>query len=140
MASPIAEDGTPEPQVVFRANKKRKAYRQRAEASGDAEDVVGAAPTAADKDEAANGQTQSEDVTETAVAEALRLRNARKSRLKGVGFTVESAARDGHADDDANDERSLVVRGQEEPAPVGGIPVRFAPQTGLTGELVNKHM
>jgi hypothetical protein len=136
----------PEPQVLFRAGKKRKAYRQRAAAEDDTE-IVDAVATPKEGEVAAHGESAFGDGTETSVAEALRLRNARKSRLKGVGFTVESATRDSQVGDEAtNEERSVVVRDQEDaavaapPAPLGGMTGRFAPQTGLVGDIVNKHM
>lgn len=73
------------------------------------------------------------------MAEALRLRNARKARLKGVGFRPEGTSK---ATDEVSTEQSLVLK--DDPngpdAVEYGISRRFAPQAGLVGELVNKHM
>jgi hypothetical protein len=138
MASPTTEAGTIEPPIIFRAGKKRKAYRQRVE--GDDADATPAAPESA----GAVVEMASEEDPSISVAEALRLRNARKSRLKGVGFAAQFSTRDEAVEEDVNEERSLVVHKQEEVAPqnplVGGMTRRFAPQTGMVGDLVNKHM
>lgn len=138
-----------EPQLpTFRPGKKRKAYRQRA--TGD-ETEPKATPVATDASLTTSEQISaliSEVQEETAandesrpVSEVLRLnRNARhKARLGGVAFRAGSTPR---AEEDAptptnNTEQSLV------PAPdpiVAGIRNRFAPQTGMVGELINKHM
>jgi len=137
------------PKVVFRPGKKRKAYRQRAQ-DGDISDVA----TVADKDgitapipaAVATGNTTpsppeaDENEEGLSVAEVLRLRNARKHKLGGVGFRAGLGS---HADDAEN---ALVVRdGTDSATPedstiIGGVEKRFAPQTGMVGELVNKHM
>ena len=136
---------TTEPQIVFRAGKKRKAYRQRP-ADQDApvaEEPSAAAPRAAasDEDEGGAGANKSEgDEEGLSVAEALRLRNARRTRLGGVGFSATAAAAAAADDDEA--QRSLVLRGEgaADPLEVHDISRRFAPQTGLVHEMVNKHM
>ncbi|KAK0733394.1 hepatocellular carcinoma-associated antigen 59-domain-containing protein, partial [Lasiosphaeria miniovina] len=78
------------------------------------------------------------------VAEALKLRNARKHRHGGVGFRAGAFS---HGDDspapNGNTEQGMVLHDGADAADgliLGGIPKRFAPQTGLAGELVNKHM
>ncbi|KAF3344798.1 hypothetical protein VdG2_06984 [Verticillium dahliae VDG2] len=78
--------------------------------------------------------TPAED-DEPSIAEALRLRTLRKSRLNGVGFRAQTR------EDEPSSSAALIPKPQdEETAPDGGITNRFAPQTGLVGELVNKHM
>jgi len=149
--------------VVFRG-KKRKTYRQRtgAEADGSAApvdavpDALPHAPTpkastpdlvapAAKKDHDSDGENDDDDGDESsAISEALRLRNARKSRLRGgVAFGVDNNnTHSGGGEDD--DELSLMIREEEKKAVeqsiVAAATKRFAPQTGLSGEIVNKHM
>lgn len=77
------------------------------------------------------------------VAEVLRLRNAKKHRLGGVAFRAGDEA--GAATTVQNSEQAMVLHGggevqQQEAAILGGVAKRFAPQTGMVGELVNKHM
>jgi hypothetical protein len=129
-----------EPQVVFRPSKKRKHLRQRAEEPETKTDEAAQQPAA--QALAHDGETKHDtnsDIEESSVAEALRLRNARKARLKGVGFRPESAS---IASENTNAEQSLVLK--DDPnggdAMEYGISKRFAPQAGLVGELVNKHM
>lgn len=136
-----------EPQVVFRSSKKRKHFRQRAE-QPDAEDD-GAATNAAvtstqaqAQDDQANPHGDNDATSETeglSVTEVLRLRAARKSRLKGVGFRPEGADA---ATKDEDTEQSLALRDDANSAEAVeyGVSRRFAPQAGLVGELVNKHM
>jgi hypothetical protein len=123
----ISED---DPPIVFRSGKKRKAYRQRGhDEPTDAQTPSN--PVATDNNQ--NGE-HSDDAESASVTDVLRRR--RRARLDGVKFkidtppkTVDAAAEPG--------EQSLVP---EAPAPTGGISKRFAPQTGLVGELVNRHM
>jgi hypothetical protein len=136
------------PQVVFRPGKKRKIYRQRPteldsatsnhETTNEAGSAEPSRPTATDEHD--------EDDQNLSVAEVLRLRNARKHKHGGVGF---STGQSGLGDDGTareNAERSVVLHGNAdtqqgaEAAVIGGISKRFAPQTGMVGELVNKHM
>lgn len=135
----------PEPQVIFRTNKKRKHFRQRAEQPGakddDASTQAAVPPTQAQVDQA-NLHDDAGATSETegqSVAEALRLRNMRKSRLKGVGFRPEGTSA---ASEESNTERSLVIKDDTNAADAMdyGVSRRFAPQAGLVGELVNKHM
>ena len=96
------------------------------------------------------------------VAEVLRLRNARKSRLGGVKFSAADSiggSRGGAADaqglggegaeygsQNDTDDLSLMIREEENrvversSTAAAGVNRRFAPQTGLSGELINKHM
>ena len=134
---------TTEPQIVFRAGKKRKAYRQRP-ADQDApvaEEPSAAASRAVANDEGEGGAEANKsegDEEGLSVAEALRLRNARRTRLGGVGFSATAAAAAAN-DDEA--QRSLVLRGEGvDPLELHDMSRRFAPQTGLVHEMVNKHM
>ncbi len=138
-----------EPQVLFRPGKKRKIYRHRtdsAESQGDrngsaAEALAAGADTGArtphdDDDTSATGDALS-------VAEALRLRNARRRRLGGVEFRREDVPRTDLFGETS--ETGLVLRdGAMDVSPgadaAASISTRFAPETGLIGELVNKHM
>lgn len=112
--------------VRFRPGKKRKAYRQRPEDL--APEAPSPAPNSDDNAEASDN--------EATVAAAIRLRNARKARLRGVGFST--AAR---LDDVAPASQALVVHDERgEPEAVGGITNRFTHQTGLLHEVDDKHM
>ncbi|KAL2178569.1 hepatocellular carcinoma-associated antigen 59-domain-containing protein [Thermothelomyces heterothallicus CBS 202.75] len=138
------------PQVMFRHGKKGKTYRQRAEGSSSA---TGSGET---PDQAGHGTSnptntttieRDEDEEGLSVAEVLRRRNARKHKQGGVGFRAgPSGPGNDAAASEENVERGLVVHGNAdaeqgpEAAIIGGISKRFAPQTGLVGELVNKHM
>ncbi|KAI0135224.1 hypothetical protein F4814DRAFT_400195 [Daldinia grandis] len=156
-----ASESTPIPQVIFRG-KKRKTYRQRAEPADDDDGRsrsvetprLEGTPTESD----APGKTgtpisiQSEDAEGEekglSVAEVLRLRNARKARLGGIKF----GAGNNYGSNDATlttnglgdglDDLSLMIREEENKALdiAAGVKKRFAPQTGMAAELVNKHM
>ncbi|ROW18254.1 hypothetical protein VPNG_00228 [Cytospora leucostoma] len=138
------ESENTEPQVVFRPSKKRKNFRQRAEQPSTNEDgaaAQAAVPSAQAQDEQVKPNDDlgaTSDTEGLSVAEALRLRNARKSRLKGVGFRPEGTNPRG---EESNAERSLVLKDDAAAdAMEYGVSKRFAPQAGLVGELVNKHM
>lgn len=126
--SPAAPD-TP---VIFRSKRKRPTLRSRREESE--RDTTPANVSGGEG--AGSGKEGEEDVS---VAEVLRQRR-RQARLRGVGVTSESV----HPRDSVEDEEGegLMVPGRDAMSPeaVGGISGRFAPQTGLVGELVNKHM
>ena len=132
-----------EPQIpAFRPGKKRKIYRHRAEDTDDSPlDTPLAIPQpTAGSDLRLPGTTPdavAPDDEEHAVSEIIRLR-ARKGRLGGVAFRAGPTRADEHAE---NTEQGLVPHdGSAETAVVGGMRNRFAPQTGLVGELVNRHM
>ena len=135
------------PPVVFRPGKKRKTYRQRVE------EREGTVETPTDADPATPGSTiatpaePNEEASGSSVAEALRLRNLRKHKHGGVEFRAgPSGLADNHAAMEENHEQGLVLHGNAdaqqgaETAVMGGISKRFAPQTGMVGELVNRHM
>jgi hypothetical protein len=149
MATANAEADTP-PQVVFRPGKKRKMYRQRAEepesATSSTETPTEAAAVASSSAPATPAE-RVEDEEELSVAEVLRLRNSRKHKHGGVGFRAGPLGLDGDREaSEENTEQGLVLHGNPdaqqgaEAAVIGGMSKRFAPQTGLVGELVNKHM
>ncbi|KAL2019221.1 hypothetical protein VTK56DRAFT_9948 [Thermocarpiscus australiensis] len=138
-----AETGL-EPQVVFRPGKKRKPYRQRTE---EPENTISNTESATEVATAASSSAHVADAEldqneeGLSVAEVLRLRNSRKHKHGGVEFRAGPSSYG-----DENTEQSLVLHDSAEAqqgaesALVGGITKRFAPQTGLVGELVNKHM
>lgn len=160
---PIDAEPDPAPQILFRPGKKRKNYRQRATEDPDNaidSNNTGEAETAqtrlsADPPPSGNdgpiktvGRGDSSEREEgLSVSEIRRLRNARKHRQGGVGFRASPSglAGDG-ATNEENSERGVVLHGSAdaqqgaEAAVIGGISSRFAPQTGLVGELVNRHM
>jgi len=140
MASPEAQPA----QVVFRPGKKRKAYRHRPE---EEEPVIAEGATNSLTASSATGVALDDDSDQRSVAGALRLRNARKNRHGGVAFRAGPFLHgDGGEATDTNPDRSMVLHDtvdgsrQDDSAILGGITQRFAPQTGLVGELVNKHM
>lgn len=131
-----------EPQVVFRPSKKRKQFRQRAEETepkaDDATSQAAAPPKPAQEADTKLADGDNVEASETeglSVAEALRLRNARRSRLKGVEFRAEGAPKAA-----ADEDQSLLPKDDAQDSMEFGMSKRFAPQAGLVGELVNKHM
>ncbi|KAI1209100.1 uncharacterized protein F4807DRAFT_461219 [Annulohypoxylon truncatum] len=155
-------EATPEPQVIFRG-KKRKTYRQRAEPTSDTNinnnNVNEDASPATTAAEAPQPATASPNLTEApttttateeeekesglTVSEVLRLRNARKARLGGVKFGgPTSDAPPSATATEMLDDLSLMIREEEGKVldVAAGVQKRFAPQTGLSTELVNKHM
>ncbi len=138
-----------EPQVLFRPGKKRKIYRHRTDGAEGQGDLNGSAgeTSEAGADTKAKISDDDEDTsaagTALSVAEALRLRNARRRRLGGVEFRREDVPRTDFLGE--NSETSLALRDGEVDTNPGAeaamsISTRFAPETGLIGELVNKHM
>jgi hypothetical protein len=143
MASPEGQSAP----VLFRPGKKRKAYRQRAEEEEPTIDEGASSSVPPSTASTAPGVAPDEDNDERSVADALRLRNARKHRHGGVAFRAgPSSHGDGSGTTTENTNRSIVLHDstdgarQGDSAILGGITQRFAPQTGLVGELVNKHM
>ncbi len=136
-----AAAGAAEPPVVFRHGKRRKMYRQRQpdpKASGEPADPAIEAPAPAD----ASIEDEAEE-DGLSVAEVLRRRQARKARLRGVEFRSEDTSRSGPAGDSYN--QALVLRDAAAAGIVSaetspGMNRRFAPQTGLVGDVVNRHM
>lgn len=132
-----AVNGAAEPQVVFRG-KKPKVYRRRVDGDKDVTNI-------ADDDKMSEASEAEKEASDRGlpVSEILRLRNARKSRLRGVGFSKDSA---GGSTVPESEESSLALMIQEEEQKAAGssasdvVGKRFAPQTGLAGELVNRHM
>lgn len=138
------------PQVVFRPGKKRKNYRQRAEepeittSNGETPEAGLATPSSAP----ATPAGLDDDDEGLSVAGVIRARNARKHRHGGVGFRAGPLGLgDNRAtSEEHNTDQRLVLHGNAdaqagaEAAVIGGISKRFAPQTGMVGELVNKHM
>ncbi|OAA56580.1 mRNA splicing factor RNA helicase [Niveomyces insectorum RCEF 264] len=94
-----------------------------------------------------DGNASEDDAVELTVAALIRRRKARRQKLGGVEFRVgEEGGSHSSADrslalrtggDFDLDEAGMDMDFSSEPIPVG---LRFAPQTGLIGELVNKHM
>ncbi|KAL7927905.1 hypothetical protein ACQKWADRAFT_278200 [Trichoderma austrokoningii] len=126
--------------IRFRAGKKRKAYRQKATEEDDAETPAPIAPGVSSSDEA-DSNNEDNDADESAVAAALRLRNARRaaSRRGGVGFRSDGPS--GEEEAVVSEQHALVLRDQEKDAVVaGGITNRFMHQTGLLTILDDSHM
>jgi hypothetical protein len=130
--------------IRFRAGKKRKAYRQRAQEDDDAvAETVQSPPSASaveSNDKPAQKSTPDEgEYGEASVAAALRLRNARRSRLGGVAFRNSN-----RPEDDTNTERALVPHDADETSNsepiIKGVTDRFTHQTGKVADLNDRHM
>ncbi|KAH6998134.1 hypothetical protein BKA56DRAFT_566907 [Ilyonectria sp. MPI-CAGE-AT-0026] len=130
-----------EPVIRFRAGKKRKAYRQRID---DDDNTAEPAPTSLEAqapDAVAHTVTKADGDSdgESSVAAALRLRNARRGRLRGVG--LKNTPRH---DDETSGERALVLRdpdgAPEKEASLSSVANRFTHQTGLLADMNDKHM
>lgn len=126
--------------VVFRG-KKRKFFRQRLAEEETTEPANSVAQSIEKQDDAiAPPLTLTAADEGRSVAEIIRQRNARKSRARGVGFGTDDT-RGTMANPD--DELSLMIREEEQKAvnlASGGVNKRFAAQTGMTSDLVNRHM
>lgn len=159
MTSPIPN---PDPIPLFRPSKKRKIYRQRNQDDNDEikteistnapAPTAAAIPTEQSLDEliASNSipikkeegdEEGGIEETPLNISEILRLRKQRK-KIGGVEFKAESKIRDGN--DDEGDGDALVKyedKDAEETQPEGGLSMRrFAPQMGVVGSGVDKHM
>ncbi|KPM38088.1 hypothetical protein AK830_g8481 [Neonectria ditissima] len=131
-----------EPVVRFRAGKKRKAYRQRI----DDDDTAAVEPTPNNQEGRAPDATappviaDADDDDESSVAAALRLRNARRSRIRGVAFKNAATK----PDDETPGEHALVLRdpdaAPEREAGLSNVGSRFMHQTGLVADMNDKHM
>lgn len=156
---PPSTEATP---LLFRPSKKRKIYRSRAHDDDDDIAVSSVSPppptagspapqsldelianTSATSGNGARDVDTSEDIA-LPMSEILRLRKQRKGRFgRGVEFTAESANRAAREDS----KEVVVRRGSEEgekgheegEAPVVVGPRKFAPQTGMVGD-VDRHM
>ncbi|KAI0818107.1 P-loop containing nucleoside triphosphate hydrolase protein [Xylaria sp. FL0064] len=145
--SPVEEAAPP---IVFRG-KKRKSYRQRHGAEDEASpasidavvvDAVNATSAQASPVDPIAISTEKERDEALSLSEALRLRNARKSRLRGVTFGADNNAQAGGSEG-GDDELSQMIREEEKKVieqSIAAANKRFAPQTGLSGEILNKHM
>lgn len=145
-----------EPAVRFRAGKRRKAYRQRADSDGDEGAAIKTTATtlpdapasqAHDRYDEAHDRTSDQEEEESSVAAALRLRNARRAatRLNGVGFKSGAASRPDRNDDNHSEQRALVphadlAQDKDAAAALGGVANRFMHQTGLVADLNDRHM
>ncbi|KAF5709218.1 hypothetical protein FMUND_10231 [Fusarium mundagurra] len=130
--------------VRFRTGKKRKAYRQRVqEDDASVAETISSHPTASASEpsheltrKASPDRAQDE---EESVAAALKLRNARRARIRGVAFRNTN-----RPDDDMNNERALVPHNADDTSnnePImKGVADRFTHQTGRLTDLNDKHM
>lgn len=138
---PATTEEASAPQLpAFRPGKKRKIYRHRAtddDSASDAPLPTAQPPETSTEPRPPADATDSPDGEDAPSLSAIR-RQARKSRFGGVAFRAGSTREDEQSD---NPERGLVPHDASAENPIiGGIRNRFAPQTGLVGELVNKHM
>ncbi|KAK7417950.1 hypothetical protein QQX98_004252 [Neonectria punicea] len=126
-----------EPVVRFRAGKKRKAYRQRID---DDDEAVAPKTLEGRPPDVAAPANDEDDEDESSVAAALRLRNARRGRLRGVAFKNTAAK----PDDETSGNRALVLRGPEaapeKEVDLSNVGNRFMHQTGLVADMNDKHM
>lgn len=123
----------PDARVIFRAKRKRPTLRTRQDEH--APDAT--SPRAGPADDATGGDGADEE--DVSVAEVLRQRR-KQARLRGAGHATENALT---RDDDGGEQGVMSAEERRALSPdavTGGISGRFAPQTGLVGELVNRHM
>jgi hypothetical protein len=130
--------------IRFRAGKKRKAYRQRVQEDDDAVAETVQSPHTASTAEsnyrlARINTPDKEEDGEGSVAAALRLRNARRSRLGGVAFRNSN-----RLEDDTDTERALVPHNADETSNnesvIKRVTDRFTHQTGKVADLNDRHM
>lgn len=148
----------PEPEAVsvpilFRPAKRRKIFRhQRSEDTAD--DQTTSTPEALPTNSSTDPTPPSDDDADEE-AHIARLRHAARKRRGGGGVAFRAGGPSGTEESSSNNtERGMVLHkdsnsnGQqqdeddedEDSLILGGINRRFAPQTGLVGELVNRHM
>ncbi|KAF4345590.1 hypothetical protein FBEOM_441 [Fusarium beomiforme] len=137
-----SSEPVPEP-IRFRAGKKRKAYRQRAQEDDDVVAGTIQSPPTASTSETGDKHSHRdipgcEEDGDESVATAIKLRNARRGRLGGVAF------RTNRPDDDTNSERALVTHDASDATTsepiIKGVSERFTHQTGRLTDLSDKHM
>ena len=123
--------------VIFRPKKKKATFRRKHDGSASAFDTP--SPAAIEGAPATIPAAEEED-DGPSVAELLRQRR-KQQRLKGA------SSNSGRPRGDPNDEEiqeQALVRAEAAldsiDTGLGAIPKRFAAQTGLVGELVNRHM
>jgi len=127
-------NGTP---VVFRAKRKKATIRSRPDDIPSAADTP--SPSAIEGTPATASRIGEEEDDGPSVAEVLRQRR-KQQRLGGIGFGPEKPLGD-LGDEEVQEQAVVRAEGAlDADAILGGIPKRFAVQTGLVGELVNKHM
>lgn len=147
----------PDPMPLFRPSKKRKVYRQRNNDDDNENGVEpsipapGPIPAEQSLDELIASSSilqahiKKEEVEEEEkdldIAEILRQRKQRK-KVGGVEFRAESKIRE---ESDRNGNGDTLVKYEEKDAediqPEGGLSMRrFAPQMGVVGSGVDKHM
>lgn len=127
--------------VRFRSGRKRKTYRQRVDAvdHDDKDPVAEARPSQdAGPSEEQRQRQHTDDDEDGGVGAAVRSRNARRARIRGVGFSSDCRA-DG---DVGTADRTLVLGSRENDDTGHAVTIadRFTHQTGLLAELDDKHM
>lgn len=159
MSEPSTEKSSVGTPVIFRRGKKKKAtYRQRDNEAEDAPELPQQTLTASGPDSGGGGSStaaevqiikkedqpsdaEKEDVEDAgaSVAELLRLRNARKNKTRGVDLRAESGLK---VEEEPATSTDLVMRedAAASAAVIAGLGRRFAAQTGLVGEVVNRHI
>ncbi|KEZ44192.1 hypothetical protein SAPIO_CDS3120 [Scedosporium apiospermum] len=123
--------------VVFRAKRKKATIRNRPDDIPSAADTP--SPSVIEGTPAIASRIGEEEDDGPSVAEVLRQRR-KQQRLGGIGFGPEKPLSD-LGDEEVQEQAVVRAEGAlDADAILGGIPKRFAVQTGLVGELVNKHM
>lgn len=139
MASQQAEpQPAPEP-IRFRPSKKRRTgYRQRTDDDNDdRQDDASNTSNGPPQPRATAADYFDGDDADTSEPAVVKVRNARRARLRGVGF------RAGSRPGDVEMTQALVLRDEhdgQDGAPVPGLADRFTHQTGLLSDLNDKHM
>ncbi|KAK0754122.1 hypothetical protein B0T18DRAFT_442561 [Schizothecium vesticola] len=137
--------------ILFRPAKRRKIFRHQRTEDAAADEQSTSTPEAPPTTTSADPPPSDDDADEE--AHIARLRHAARKR-RGGGVAFRASGPSGAEESSINTERSMVLHrdsnGQqqdeddadadEDSLILGGINRRFAPQTGLVGELVNRHM
>ncbi|KAL3417876.1 hypothetical protein PVAG01_10885 [Phlyctema vagabunda] len=124
--------------ILFRPSKKRKIYRQREreESPAPVEPAQQADEQTLDELITSTSATAELESTNVPISEILRLRKQRKARVGGVEFRTFATAL---GKDEETDGAEMIVHGEDEAEKKEVELRKFAPQTGMIGD-VNKHM
>ncbi|KAK7533173.1 uncharacterized protein J3D65DRAFT_634617 [Phyllosticta citribraziliensis] len=132
-----------EQETLFRPRKKQKIFRKRATEDPDQESsanvIAPNTPTAEASNSVANSAEPGEDATGTAVADILRRRKLAHKPRGGVEFT--SASTRPTTSTATTEVTTVAPKATDENTPAAVEAVkRFAPQTGLVPDTLDKHM
>ncbi|KAK7512858.1 hypothetical protein IWZ03DRAFT_384229 [Phyllosticta citriasiana] len=134
---------TEQQETLFRPRKKQKVFRKRAIEDTDQESpanvITSNTPSAEPNNSVATSAEPGEDATGTSVADILRRRKLAHKSRGGVEFS--SASTRPTTSTASTEVDTVAPKGDDESAPAAIEAVkRFAPQTGLVPDTLDKHM